>query len=284
MQLVRFATQDGPRVGIIDGPSLHPLDPKVSLVGLLSLPLTAIRNQLRPATEAQPSSEITLLAPVDGRTEVWAAGVTYERSKAARMQESEREADIYDRVYDADRPELFFKSVAWRAVGPNENVAIRADSEVNVPEPELAVVFNAHAEVIGYTICNDMSSRSIEGENPLYLPQAKIYAGSCALGPGIRPAWEVPDPYALTITCTITRDGETAWSGDASTKSLHRRLDELGAYLFRELDFPDGVVLSTGTSLVPDLPFTLQPDDVISVDITEVGTLVNTVVRGKDHV
>lgn len=283
MQLVRFATENRPRVGIVDGPSLYPLDPEVSLTGLLSRPLDAIRDQLRSAAKAQPSSEITLLAPVDGRTEVWAAGVTYERSKDARISESKHEADVYDRVYDADRPELFFKSVAWRAVGSNQSVAIRSDSEINVPEPELAVVYNAHAETVGYTICNDMSSRSIEGENPLYLPQAKVYAGSCAIGPGIRPAWEVPDPYALTISCAITRDGQTVWNGEASTKSLHRRLDELAGYLFRELDFPEGVVLSTGTSLVPDLPFTLAPDDVISVDISEVGTLVNTVVRGKDR-
>lgn len=284
MQIVRFAANDGPRTGIVEGPSLHPLDPKVSLASLLAQPVDAIRDQLRATTEPQPSSGITLLAPVDGRTEVWAAGVTYERSKDARISESQHEADVYDRVYDADRPELFFKSVAWRTVGTHDQVTIRADSEINVPEPELAVVFNAHAEAVGYTICNDMSSRSIEGENPLYLPQAKIYAGSCAVGPGIRPAWELTDPYALTISCAITRDGQTAWTGEATTKSLHRRLDELAAYLFRELDFPDGVLLSTGTSLVPDLPFTLQPDDVISVDISEVGTLVNTVVRGKDQV
>lgn len=283
MQLVRYTTENGPRVGILDGPSLQPLRPEVSLAGLLSQPVNAIRDQLRATFEDQPSSEITLLAPVDGRTEVWAAGVTYERSKDARISESEHEADVYDRVYDADRPELFFKSVAWRVTGPHKNVAIRADSEINVPEPELAVVYNAHAEAVGYTVCNDMSSRSIEGENPLYLPQAKVYAGSCAVGPGIRPAWEVPDPYALTISCVITRAGQPAWKGEASTKSLHRRLDELAGYLFRELDFPEGVVLSTGTSLVPDLPFTLQPDDVITVDITDVGTLVNTVVYGKDQ-
>lgn len=286
MELVRFATDDGPRIGIIDGLAGYSLDPKLSLASLLSKPLDVIRDQLRPAAQAQPrpSSELALLAPVDGRTEVWAAGVTYERSKQARISESQHEADVYDRVYDADRPELFFKSVAWRVVGPTANVAIRADSEINVPEPELAVVCNAHAEIVGYTVCNDMSSRSIEGENPLYLPQAKVYAGSCAIGPGIRPAWEVPDPYALTITCVINRGDQTVWTGSASTKSLRRRLDELASHLFRELDFPDGVVLSTGTSLVPDLPFTLQPDDVISVDISEVGTLVNTVVRGKDQV
>jgi 2-dehydro-3-deoxy-D-arabinonate dehydratase len=284
MQLLRYATDAGARLGILDGSLVHPLGPELSLSSLLSEPLTAIREKLRPTEAAQPSSETTLLAPVDGRTEVWAAGVTYERSKNARISESEHEADVYDRVYDAVRPELFFKSVAWRVMGPNARVAIRADSEVNVPEPELAVVYNSRAEAVGYTVCNDMSSRSIEGENPLYLPQAKVYAGSCALGPGVRPSWEVADPHALTITCAINRGGQTVWHGSASTSSLHRRLDELADHLFRELDFPDGVVLSTGTSLVPDLPFTLEPDDVISVDISEVGTLVNTVVRGKDQV
>jgi len=283
MQIVRFVSDGAPRVGIADGPAIRPLDPKLSLAELLAQPLSGIRAQLEAATRAAPptSSEIVLRAPVDGRTEVWAAGVTYERSKDARMLESEREADIYDRVYDAARPELFFKSVAWRVVGTGGNVSIRGDSEINVPEPELAVVYNAVAEVVGYTVCNDMSSRSIEGENPLYLPQAKAYAGSCAVGPGITPAWEVADPYALTITLTIERDGAVAWKGSSSTASLHRRFDELADYLFREQDFPDGVVLSTGTSLVPDLPFTLQPDDVISIHIDEVGTLVNTVVRGK---
>jgi 2-dehydro-3-deoxy-D-arabinonate dehydratase len=284
MQIIRFVSDGDPRVGVADGATTHPLDPKLSLAELLTQPLNDIRAQLEAATRAAPtSSEITLLAPVDGRTEVWAAGVTYERSKDARMLESEREADIYDRVYDAARPELFFKSVAWRVVGTGGNVSIRVDSEINVPEPELAVVYNADAEVVGYTVCNDMSSRSIEGENPLYLPQAKAYAGSCAVGPGITPAWEVADPYALTIKLTIERDGAVAWEGLSTTASLHRRFDELAGYLFREQDFPDGVVLSTGTSLVPDLPFTLQPDDVISVDIDEVGTLVNTVVRGKDQ-
>lgn len=284
MQIVRFATHDGPRIAMAEGPNLYPLDPKLSVATLLARPLSEIRGELVVATRTpHASSEIAALAPVDGRTEVWAAGVTYERSKDARMSESEREADIYDRVYDAERPELFFKSAAWRVVGAGGKVSIRADSEINVPEPELAVVYNVRAEAVGFTICNDMSSRSIEGENPLYLPQAKVYAGSCAIGPGIVPAWEIADPYALTITMRIERDGAVAWEGSSSTAGLHRRLDELAGYLFREQDFPDGVVLSTGTSLVPDLPFTLRSDDVIIVEIDHIGTLVSTVVRGKDQ-
>jgi 2-dehydro-3-deoxy-D-arabinonate dehydratase len=253
-----------------------------SLSELLALPLAAIRRICEsPAGESVPVAEITLLAPADGRMEVWAAGVTYERSRTARMAESEQSADIYDRVYAAERPELFFKSAAWRVSGPGAPVSVRADSTIDVPEPELAVVFNASGAVAGYTIGNDMSSRSIEGQNPLYLPQAKTYLGSCAVGPWIVPAWEIPDPYALAIGLTIARDGDVAWEGAASTAGLHRKIDELAAWLFREDEFPGGVILSTGTSLVPDLPFTLQAGDEVRIAISGIGTLVNPVVRGK---
>jgi 2-dehydro-3-deoxy-D-arabinonate dehydratase len=160
-------------------------------------------------------------------------------------------------------------------------VSVRSDSGVDVPEPELAAVLNYAGEVVGYTICNDMSSRTIEGQNPLYLPQAKIYLGGCALGPWVRPAWEVPDPYSLTMEMTITRDGAVAWEGQSSTSGLRRRIDELAEYLFREEEFPAGAVLSTGTSLVPDLPFTLQSGDEIRIHISQIGELVNPVVRGK---
>ena len=160
-------------------------------------------------------------------------------------------------------------------------MSVRADSTIDVPEPELAAVLNYAGDIVGYTICNDMSSRSIEGENPLYLPQAKIYLGGCAVGPWIRPAWEIPDPYALTIELTISRDGGVVWDGSSGTSSLHRRIDELAAYLFREDDFPEGAVLSTGTSLVPELPFTLAAGDEIRIKISEIGELVNPVVRGR---
>jgi 2-dehydro-3-deoxy-D-arabinonate dehydratase len=254
----------------------------LGLPELLALPLGRIREICEdPGGEAVPVSHARLLAPVSGRTEVWAAGVTYERSRAARVVESEHSADVYDKVYAAQRPELFFKSAAWRVSGPGAPVSIRADSTIDVPEPELAVVLNRAGEVAGYTICNDMSSRSIEGENPLYLPQAKIYLGGCAAGPWIRPAWEVPDPYALTIEMTITRGNAVAWQGTSSTSGLRRRIDELAAYLFREDDFPAGVVLSTGTSLVPDLPFTLEAGDEIRIGISGIGELANPVVRGK---
>ncbi len=281
MRLVRFRSGgDEPRAGVLDGGGITPLAP--GLGDLLALSLAEIRELCAaPGGETVPLEGSRLLAPVDGRTEVWAAGVTYERSRTARMAESEHEADIYDRVYGAERPELFFKSAAWRVSGSGDPISARADSEIDVPEPELAVVLNSAGEVVGYTICNDMSSRSIEGENPLYLPQAKVYLGGCAVGPWIRPAWEIPDPYALTIEMTIRRDGSDVFHGTESTSRLHRRIDELAAYLFREDDFPEGVVLSTGTSLVPDLPFTLRSGDEIRIAVTELGELVNPVVRGK---
>jgi 2-dehydro-3-deoxy-D-arabinonate dehydratase len=282
MRLIRFRVDDGkPLVGVLDDAGVASLA-AAPLAGLLALPLNRIREICAdPDGETMPREYAELLAPVDGRTEVWAAGVTYERSRTARMAESEDSADIYDHVYAAERPELFFKSAAWRVCGPGLPVSVRADSSIDVPEPELAAVLNYAGDVVGYTICNDMSSRSIEGQNPLYLPQAKIYLGGCAVGPWIRPAWEIPDPYTLTIEMTISRGGSVAWEGSSSTSGLHRRIDELADYLFREDDFPEGAVLSTGTSLVPDLPFTLQAGDEIRITISEIGELVNPVVRGK---
>jgi 2-dehydro-3-deoxy-D-arabinonate dehydratase len=313
VQLIRYRASEGaPQVGVLDGDRVRPLPGVATMAELLTRPLTWIRgacetvlgggaldvgdtdetSQVSGTTQAPGRAggsgpegfslrRISVLAPVDGATEVWAAGVTYERSMHARVEESLDSADIYDRVYTAPRPELFFKSAAWRVAGPGDRVNARADSQVDVPEPELAAVLNAGGEVVGYTICNDMSSRSIEGENPLYLPQAKIYLGGCAAGPGIRPAWELDDPYGLTIEMTIRRDGGTAWTGQASTAGLRRTVNELAAFLFREDEFPAGVVLSTGTSLVPDLPFTLQAGDEIRISISEIGELVNHVVRGK---
>ena len=289
MQLIRYRVGDGaPQVGVLDDDQVRALPGVATMAELLARPLTWIRGACETVLAGDPAGaggsslrRISVLAPVDGETEVWAAGVTYERSMHARVQESLDSADIYDRVYTAPRPELFFKSAAWRVAGPGHRVNVRADSQVDVPEPELAAVLNADGDVVGYTICNDMSSRSIEGENPLYLPQAKIYLGGCAAGPGIRPAWELTDPYGLTIEMTISRDGEPAWTGQASTAGLRRTVPELAAFLFREDEFPAGVLLSTGTSLVPDLPFTLHAGDEIRISITEIGELVNHVVRGK---
>ncbi|MEW2500855.1 fumarylacetoacetate hydrolase family protein [Amycolatopsis sp. CA-161197] len=286
MLIVRFLSPGGthPAVGVRTADTVLEL-PVTSIGELLALPLHELQDLCAGADG--PSHDVAglrLLPPVDRRTEVWAAGVTYQRSREARITESERSADVYDLVYEAPRPELFFKSAAWRVTGDGESVAIRTDSGIDVPEPELGLVVNSRAEVVGYTVVNDMSSRSIEGINPLYLPQAKIYLGGCAVGPGIRPAWEVADATNLPIELEIHRAGALVWSGATSTSLLHRGFDELVEYLFRADVFPDGVVLATGTALVPDLPFTLAAGDRVAITVGEVGTLTSTVVSGKDEV
>ena len=195
MRLLRFLVNGGaPRVGVLDGHVVTEFAARRVARGPARAAARPDPRDLRqdPGGARIPAADAEVLAPVDGRMEVWAAGVTYERSRTARMAESEQSADIYDRVYAARRPELFFKSAAWRVSGPGGPVSVRSDSTVDVPEPELAVVLNAAGAVAGYTICNDMSSRSIEGENPLYLPQAKIYLGGCAVGPWIVPPGKFP--------------------------------------------------------------------------------------------
>ncbi|MDA8296190.1 MAG: fumarylacetoacetate hydrolase family protein [Actinomycetota bacterium] len=283
MHLVRYQHAGAlARPGILEDGEVRPLEGVASLEALWALPASEFAARCRDGarTSGVPLAEVELLAPIDGRTEVWASGVTYEISREARMEESEAAADIYRLVYDAERPELFFKAVSWKVSGPDGPLGIREDSPVNVPEPELAIVCNAAGEIVGYSICNDCSSRSIEGENPLYLPQAKVYAASCALGPGIRPAFEVPDPYALSIALRIVRGDTAVFDGVTSTARLHRRLDELAGYLFRADRFPSGAVLSTGTCLVPETPFTLEAGDEVEVTIEALGTLTNRVVRG----
>jgi 2-dehydro-3-deoxy-D-arabinonate dehydratase len=258
---------------------IHPLGVG-SLADLLRQPLSDIKRAVLAAAAVQDvlsSDDAQLLAPVDGRTEIWAAGVTYELSRDARVEESERASTVYTDVYDADRPELFLKSAAWRAVGPGGVVRVRGDGGVSVPEPELTVVGNAHGEIVGYTICNDMSSRSIEAANPLYLPQAKIYDGSCAIGPGIRTAWEVDDPHDLAITASIVREGQLAWQGSTNTSHLRRRIPDLVSWLTRETSFPEGFALATGTGTVPDWPFSLTLGDEITIEINQLGSLANTV-------
>lgn len=282
--IVRYAERASGdiRVGVrAGGGAVRPLPGLTRMADLLALPLKEIRNRVEEADgRAADEQDIILLPPVDGRMEVWASGVTYERSREARVEESSQ-ATVYEQVYDAERPELFFKSVPWRVVTDREPIGIRGDSAIDVPEPELAVVVNAHAEIVGYTVCDDVSSRQIEGDNPLYLPQAKIYAGSCALAPGIRPAWEVPDAHDLDIILSIDRDGTALWSGATSTRRMRRRIEDLVTWLYREEHFPHGAVLATGTGLVPDLDMTLRPGDIVRIGITEVGSLTNPVVEGK---
>jgi 2-dehydro-3-deoxy-D-arabinonate dehydratase len=284
LRLVRYLADGSadPEVAVEFDDGLREL-PVSSMAELLGRPLAEIRGMAEDAGTAVPVKRgAVLLPPVDGRTEVWAAGVTYYRSRQARMEVSAT-ADIYDLVYDSERPELFFKCAAWRAVTGGEPIGIRKDSALNVPEPELAVVANRYAEIVGFTVCDDVSSRSIEGENPLYLPQAKVYAGSCALADGIRPAWEVPEPAELQVELIIERSGVVAWQGSTSTGQMRRSPGELLGFLFREEQFPDGVVLSTGTGIVPGLDFTLRDGDLVSIRIQDVGELANRVAVGRER-
>jgi len=287
--IVRYLTETDPvpRVAVHDAadPGLRPLTVP-SLGSLLARPAAAMREAVEaasrePATGEQANEQPVPLPPADGRMEIWAAGVTYTRSREARLEESGG-ADFYQKVYEAPRPELFFKSVPWRVVTDGEPIAIRRDSPLNVPEAELAIVVNSAAEIVGYTVCDDVSSRAIEGENPLYLPQAKIYAGACALAPGIRPAWEV-DVGDLAVSLRITRDGTVAWAGGTRTSQLHRSLSSLVDCLFAEEHFPDGVIISTGTGIVPEMDVTLRPGDLVTIEIEQVGTLANRVVAGKNE-
>ncbi len=286
MQIVRYEdpSTGAPRPGLLVEEHLVAIPQVPSLAELWALELEELRALVEEAGARGPAVDggARLLAPVDGRTEVWACGVTYEISRQARVEESEHSADVYERVYDAERPELFFKSVPWKVVGEGGSIAIREDSTLDVPEPELAVVVGAGGQILGYTICDDVSSRSIEGENPLYLPQAKIYLGACALGPGVTPAWEVADPCSLGIELEIERHDELLWSGATTTALLHRRLDELVAYLRRADYFPAGAVLSTGTCLVPPAPWSLEEGDTVRIRIEALGTLTTRVVRGLD--
>jgi 2-dehydro-3-deoxy-D-arabinonate dehydratase len=284
VDIVRYTSGgSGPaQIGVREDGQVFSLPGVDSLAALWSLPLADIRQRVEQHGPARRVSaeEIRLLPPIDGRTEVWAAGVKYQSSRLARVADSERSADVYERVYEAQRPELFFKSASWRVVGDGQVTAIRDDSVVSVPEPEVALVINRFGEIAGYCVCNDMSSRSIDGENPLYLPQAKTYLGGCALGPVIRPAWEIANPYSLAIDMAIVRHGGIAWHGSASTAALRRRFTDLIGYLLHADVHPDGVVLTTGTCLVPPAPFSLADGDVVRIEIAEVGVLTTSVVCG----
>jgi 2-dehydro-3-deoxy-D-arabinonate dehydratase len=244
----------------------------------LSDALSLHMADFRKAYDAAGSTEVKgkLVAPVAIDTEVWGAGVTYQRSRDARKEESGI-PDVYQLVYEADRPELFFKATARRTVGHEGEVGIRADAQTSVPEPEVAIVMNKFGELIGMSICNDMTSRNIEGENPLYLSQAKIYYGSNALGPMIRPIWEIVDHEKLDIYAKIERAGSIVWQAETSLKSLNRSFDDLIDYLFKCQHFPVGVVLSTGTGIVPPLDISLMAGDVVTITVDQIGTLVNKV-------
>jgi 2-dehydro-3-deoxy-D-arabinonate dehydratase len=282
MKLCRFKDKQGQvRVGLVADDSalldltpagvnqMHPLlesDDPVSQ-------LNQIANQNLPRLAL---SEVQLCAPVE-QQEIWAAGVTYLRSKTARMKESDFSATAYDRVYAAERPELFFKSIAEKVVAPGEPVGIRRDARWNVPEPELALILNSKGKIVGHTIGNDMSSRDIEGENLLYLPQAKIYDRSCALGPWITVGTTETTAREWKIRLAIRRSGESVFAGETSVGQIKRRFEELAGHLFRSQVFPHGAVLLTGTGVVPPDTFTLQERDVVEIEITGIGLLRNPV-------
>ena len=285
MQLAKIrADTQSETIGLIENNIFQPLQTTAALQTLAQLlessdPAIAVAalERLGPTT---PLSSVTLLAPIDHQ-EVWAAGVTYRRSKVARMEESQTAAIFYDKVYEAARPELFFKATPHRVVGPGQNVRIRADAHWNVPEPELALVLNSKMKLVGFTIANDMSSRDIEGENPLYLPQAKVYDGCCAIGPCITLIGAMPPTDEIDIKLKVYREGTRVFEGHTSTSQMARSFDELIGWLSRDNSFPHGVILLTGTGIVPDDDFALNSGDIVEITIPGIGTLTNYVVQSK---
>ncbi|HEY1598216.1 MAG TPA: fumarylacetoacetate hydrolase family protein [Pirellulales bacterium] len=242
-------------------------------------PKSTVEFLIDQSAEKVPVAEVTPLSVIDAQ-EVWAAGVTYTRSKTARMAESTAAATHYDRVYVAARPELFFKATPSRVAGPGRPVRIRHDAIWNVPEPELALVLNSRLRLVGYTIGNDMSSRDIEGENPLYLPQAKMYDACCSLGPWITLADRMPPRDEINIHLTIRRGNRTVFAGETNVGKMARSFEDLIGYLGRDNVFREGVFLLTGTGIVPEDDFSLAAGDVVDITIDGIGTLSNPVVQG----
>jgi 2-dehydro-3-deoxy-D-arabinonate dehydratase len=265
-----------PRLAVWDGDGFHEANGIAATFDeALALTDDDLRRGIEAATRAPAIERWDSIRPPIGSQEVWAAGVTYRRSEEARMEESAT-ADVYARVYRATRPELFFKSVAWRVVGPEGAVGIRADSTWDVPEPELALLVGPDGAIRGFACGNDMSSRSIEGENPLYLPQAKVYDRSCALGPVFVPHWSTNIATA-DVHLTISRAGREVFAGSTRIAEIVRSFEELAAYLTRAYTLPSGAWLLTGTGIVPSSDFTLQAGDEVAVQITGLGTLRNQV-------
>jgi len=283
MQFGKMRRPTGDVVVAVESGTVYVLDRAreasiASLADLLNVadPVAAAREIIDPRFAPEPFADQFLLAPLD-RQEVWAAGVTYQRSKIAREEESRGAAAFYDKVYTAARPELFLKATPERVVGPGRPVRVRADSRWSVPEPELALVISPAGRIVGYTIGNDMSARDIEGENPLYLPQAKIYKQSCAIGPLVTPVTAMPPLAEVEVRLVITRDGQTAFEGSTTLARMARTPESLVEWLFRDNEFPHGVVLLTGTGIVPPDEFTLRPGDDVSISVTGIGTLRNPV-------
>jgi 2-dehydro-3-deoxy-D-arabinonate dehydratase len=279
MQLCKVRRPEGGLgVGVVDESVVWVLPGTHTLSDILHSdhPLGLAGSLRQEGGQPLPLEQAPLVPPVDAQ-EVWAAGVTYVRSKTARQRESVGAAAFYDQVYTAPRPELFFKATARRVVGPGQPVRIRSDSRWNVPEPEIALLVSPKLHIVGYTIGNDMSSRDIEGENPLYLPQAKVYDGSCALGPVVTLAGHMPPPSETVIRLTIRRGGAEVYESHTSVAAMARPFTDLVAWLGRDNSFPDGAVLLTGTGIVPPDSFTLAHGDEIAIEISGIGRLVNTV-------
>jgi 2-dehydro-3-deoxy-D-arabinonate dehydratase len=282
MQLARFTTDrnPAPRAGVIEGDAIRPLLAAVRLADLLHAddPRRAVR-QGHSDNAAIPLADVRLLAPIDDQ-EVWGAGVTYERSKVAREDESESGGSFYDEVYRADRPELFFKATPSRVAGPGQAIRVRQDTAWCVPEPELALVLSPALRLVGFTVGNDVSARDIEGRNPLYLPQAKVYDACCGLGPVVTLADAMPAHDHVEIQLRIEREGATVFEASTSTSRMARRFDELIDWLGRDNVFPTGVFLLTGTGIVPPDDFTLRAGDLVHIWIEGIGTLSNPVIGG----
>ena len=282
MQLVKFESSGTVAVGILEDGQVFPLELSAEVASLAD-----IFNSNDPAATAQslktetalPVDSVTLLAPIDHQ-EVWAAGVTYKRSQTARMEESETSASCYDRVYESPRPELFLKATPHRVSGPGQPLRIRQDATWNVPEPEITCVVNARLELVGFTVGNDMSSRDIEGENPLYLPQAKVYRQCAGLGPCVTLIDAMPSRAETMIRLKIERDGIAVFEGETDVDQMARTFEDLIEYLGRDQEFPEGVFLMTGTGVVPDSDFTLAAGDVVHITIDGIGTLTNPIVQG----
>jgi 2-dehydro-3-deoxy-D-arabinonate dehydratase len=286
MKLARYSLPDGGAgVGRIDDDRLIPLrgegPTSLTLSEILEAddPQAFAQSHVGPASAAIPLDSVSLLPPID-RQEVWAAGVTYKRSRSARMEESAASASCYDRVYSSPRPELFMKATPHRVSGPGQPLRIRGDSKWNVPEPELTLVISSRKVLVGFTVGNDMSSRDIEGENPLYLPQAKVYDNCCGLGPWITLAGAMPPPNEIGIRLEIRRAGERVFAGETSVAQMARSFENLIGWLGRDNSFPTGVFLLTGTGVVPPSDFTLQAGDEVSISIDGIGTLTNPIVQG----
>lgn len=242
---------------------------------LLQMSLTEAKNLIEN-TQGDEVELVEVLPPVDHDGEVWAAGVTYLRSRDARTEES-GVPDVYTRVYEADRPEIFFKAIGNRVVNENNWVGIRYDSIMSVPEPEIAILVNKQKEILGLTICNDVTSRTIEGENPLYLPQAKMYEHSCSLLSEVTPIWEIKDLPSVEISAQIMRDGQAVWEATTSLAQLKRPFEVLVDYLYRCYKFENGVVFSTGTGIVPPMDISLKDGDIVSIQASQIGELKNPV-------